>query len=171
MKNKLFTKFIMSIEETSKGQEVRVAIRIFGSLIVALSGLILFSDKVISFEFSNNFGFKNTPTFLWVLSQSLSPFLLVIASVFKPFKTSYLVPVYFYFIQLYWVFDPSVMLDNALLHIYASGVCIIFLLLAYVISSVSHMKRRKDIEKELIIQEAKKTIELFKEKILTTKAS
>ena len=63
------------------------------------------------------------------------------------------------------------MLDNALLHIYASGVCIIFLLLAYVMSSVSHMKRRKDIEKELIIQEAKKTIELFKEKILTTKAS
>jgi len=101
----------------------RAAVRIIASLFVILSGIILFSDKIFYFELSNTHGFADSQTFVWVLTQSLSPLLIVLAALIRPYKVSYLVPVYFYTIQLYWVFDPALKLDDYLLHVYAIGVC------------------------------------------------
>ncbi len=144
MNNKKWKTFIMSIEQKLFAQETKAGIRFIGSVLVALSGLILFSDKVINIQLSNTYGFKNTSTFIWVLSQSLSPFLMAIAIVFKPYKTAYVIPVYFYAIQLYWVFNPSIQFDNALLQTYAIGVCMGFILLGYTITKINRIKTRKE---------------------------
>ena len=154
------------INGTSNDQGVKGGIRIVGSIIVALSGLMLFSDKVLTIELTNNFGFKNTSTFLWVLTQSLSPFLLVLASVFKPYRISYTIPVYFYTIQLYWVFDPSLKMDDALLHLYAFGSVLGFLLLSYVIIRINDLKTRKQLMDEEFKKETKEVIKLLKSEIL-----
>jgi len=103
-----------------------VAARIIASLIIALSGFILFTDKVFYFELNNTYGFKSSQAFIWVLTQTLSPLILVLGAVFKPYKISFLIPVYFYSIQLYWVFRPDIQFDDSLLQVYAIGCCLGF---------------------------------------------
>lgn len=119
-----------------------------GSLLIILSGVILITDKIYpNLQLSNNYGYQDTQTFIWVLSQTLSPFLILIAVFLKPYRISYMVPVYLYFIQMYWVFDPSLKWDDKLLHLYASGVVISFIVLAiggsYIIQRAHNRKAQK----------------------------
>ncbi|MFD0862513.1 hypothetical protein ACFQ1M_09870 [Sungkyunkwania multivorans] len=123
---KKFLSYTMSIEQRSKDPVSREATSAFASLIIALSGAILFLDKVFYFEFDNNFGFKDTQTFIWVFTQSVSPMLLTLGALLRAHKLSYCIPVYFYAIQMIWVFDPTIKLDDALLHVYAIGCVFIF---------------------------------------------
>ncbi len=123
-----------SIRQKSKDQVTKEVTRSIASIIVTLSGLLLLSDKVFSFELENNFGFQDTKTLIWVLSQSLSPLLLVFAANFKPYKLSYTIPAYLYFIQIYWVFDPFMRFDDVLLHLYALGFVVIFIFLVRLIN-------------------------------------
>ncbi len=102
-------------------QVLKATIRTFASILVALSGLILFADKVFPYELSNNYGFADTQTFIWVFSQTLAPLLLVLGLIFRPYFISITIPVYIYFIQMYWVFSPGVRFDDALLQVYAIG--------------------------------------------------
>jgi cytochrome c biogenesis protein CcdA len=104
-----------------------VAVKSIASLFVALSGLILFTDKVINLELTNNFGFKDSQTFIWAFTQTISPMILALGAAFRPYRLSYAIPVYFYFIQLYWVFNTQI--DDTLLHIYALGCSLGFILL------------------------------------------
>lgn len=137
-----------SIEKKSKDQVTKEVVRAIASILVALSGLILLSDKVFTFTLENNFGFKSTTAFIWILSQSISPLLLALAANFKPYKLAYTIPVYLYAIQLYWVFDPSIKSDEALLHIYALGCVVIFVLLVWLIRTKiykAHQERSRRI--------------------------
>jgi hypothetical protein len=114
----------------------RAAIRVLGSILAILSGILLFSDKIVQIQFTNTYGFADSQTFLWVLSQSLSPLVLIAASLFKPYRISYSVPVYFYFIQIYWIFDSSLKWDDSLLHIYAFGSALLFCITILIISHI-----------------------------------
>lgn len=151
-----------------KDRETKVilAVKIFGSILVILSGLILFTDKVTDFQLENNYGFKSTKTFIWVLCQTISPFLMAFASVFKPFKTSYLVPIYIYVIQIYWVFKPSVQFDDYYIQSYAVGACVLFLLFTYMVSKIKilHDRRAKDTEE--FIKASRETIEALKRNMI-----
>src|SRR5690606_14174273 len=109
------------IAEMSKGQVAKVGIRIFASFLVAMSGLILFTDKVTTFGITSTFGFRDTQTFIWALCQSFSPLILILGSCFKPFRIAYTIPGYIYFIQIYWVFHPEIKFDDVFLQIYAIG--------------------------------------------------
>lgn len=53
----------------------------------------------------------------------------------RPYKITYLVPVYYYTIQLYWIFDPQLTLDDSLLHVYAGGVCVFVALASVIINN------------------------------------
>ncbi|WP_271407426.1 hypothetical protein [Tenacibaculum soleae] len=147
-----------------KDQETKVLTKIIGSIIIALSGLILFSDKVFTFQLTNNYGFKNTAVFLWVISQTLSPILMLIGSLFKPLKTAYLVPVYIYSIQLYWVFSPDIKFDDYFLQTYAFGACLGYMLLYYVIVRLNQTTTKKEQENDELKNEIKQTIALLKKK-------
>lgn len=105
-----------------------LTLRVFASILIALSGLMLYTDKVFTFQLANNHGYPDTQTFIWVLTQSLSPvILIVVGALFKPFRIAYTIPLYLYAIQTYWVFDSSLKLDDALLHLYASGTVVTFI--------------------------------------------
>lgn len=138
----------LSIKQKSKDQATNNAIRIFASICIALSGLILYSDKVFSFQLENNFGFKSTQTFIWVLSQSVSPLLLILGSVFKPFKVSYTIPLYLYAIQTIWIFNANLRFDDVLMQTYAVGTVIGFVLLTIAINTV--LNRTKTINESKI---------------------
>lgn len=160
-------KFITSIERTLKDQDHKAAISIIGSFLVALSGLILFTDKVFPFELENKFGFGKTSTFIWVLSQTLSPILLIIASAFRPFKTAYIIPVYIYTIQFIWIFRPNIRFDDYYLQTYAIGTTIGFLLMLYIIYRFNLIKTKRQLENEKFKQDVNETIDLLKKDILT----
>jgi len=119
-------------------QVLKASIRTFASILVALSGLILFADKIFPYELSNNYGFSDSQTFIWVFSQTLAPLLLVLGLVFRPYFISITIPVYIYFIQMYWVFSPGVRFDDALLQIYALGTVAGFITLIAAINWYFH---------------------------------
>ncbi|TSE02680.1 hypothetical protein [Aquimarina algiphila] len=150
----------------TKDNRINPNLRVFASVLVILSGLILFADKVTNFNLENNFGFKSTKTFVWIFAQSLSPLLMAFASIFKPYKSSYIVPVYIYFIQIYWIFKPTIKFDDYLLQTYAIGVSIIFLGLIYMINKMKPYKSEQRINNEKFIKETKETIAILKNRIL-----
>lgn len=127
---------------------LKATIRTFASIIIAFSGLILFTDKVITLEFSNNYGFADTQTLLWVFAQSVSPLLIMLGFVFKPYKIALTIPVYMYFVQLYWVFNPAVRFDDVYLQVYAIGAVAGFVALVVAINWYFHQasdRRQKTI--------------------------
>ncbi|WP_271784523.1 hypothetical protein [Aquimarina algiphila] len=166
-------KFLGLINAKLEDQEVKgindFYLRIFGSFLITLSGSILFADKVAShfnFNLVNNFGYHDTETLIWVLSQTLSPLIILIASLFNPFKIAYLITIYTYTVQLYWVFQPNVTFDNFYLQVYAFGACTSFLLLSYMIIKINSIKLSNEKENELFKNEVNETINLLKEKII-----
>ncbi|WP_299244080.1 hypothetical protein [uncultured Aquimarina sp.] len=144
----------------------KLNLKILGSVLVILSGLILFTDKVTNISLDNTYGFKSTKTFIWVLSQSLGPLIMAFATLLKPYRSSYAVPVYIYFIQVYWVFKPSIKFDDFLLQTYAIGTCLLFIFLLYLFNRLKSYHVLRENENKEFIRETKETIEILKRKIL-----
>ncbi len=143
-----------------------------GSIIIVLSGVLLFSDKILAalgIEGSNTFGFHNFSNFIWVFTQSIAPVLMIIGFLLKPYFLSLLIPVYCYAIQVIWVFDPNLSYNNPSLHVYAAGSCILFLILAIFINKYSIYKNQKDIDDKRFVEETNKTIDMLKQVILKDK--
>ncbi|TYP74238.1 hypothetical protein BD809_10456 [Aquimarina intermedia] len=127
---------------------------LIASSFIILSGAMLFTDKISTFGIEETFGFSDVQTMLWVLCQTLSPMFLCFGAMLKPYKFVYFVPLYFYFIQLYWVIYPDVYhLDDALLHVYAFGFCIlVFVFLVFTLYLIKFLNK----EKKVLIQNIKK---------------
>ena len=121
-------------------------IRIFGSMLVALSGSLLFADKimeVIGLEGSNTYGFSTFSNFMWVFMQSVAPILMIIGFLLKPYLLSILIPIHCYTIQIIWVFRPRYHYDNVYLQLYAFGTCVLFIFLFLFIKWVGKITRKK----------------------------
>lgn len=131
-----------------------LGVTILASLLIALSGGILFLDKVITIELTNNFGFRTSQAFVWTTCQSISPLILIIGTFLKPFRFSYAIPVYFYSIQLIWVFDSNLYVDDSLLHIYAIGCVFAFLLLLFLIHKIAELQKQKVKSRETFLEKA-----------------
>lgn len=101
--------------------QINIIRRLFGSFLVVLSVAILFTDKVTTFGLSKSFGYRNPETFIWMITQSIGPIMLCVGAMLKPFRLFYFVPIYIYFIQLYWAFDHTMQVDDPILHLYATG--------------------------------------------------
>ncbi len=97
---------------------------LIGTFLIILSVAILFTDKVTTFGITQIDGYNKPETFIWLITQSISPIILCVSFFFKPLRVFYLIPVYFFFIQVYWVFDYNMPSDDPLLHIYAAGFCV-----------------------------------------------
>ena len=112
--------------------------RIIASIFIALSGSIILSDKLLStfnIVLDHHYGFSDSSTFVWAVTQSIAPLILITATIFKPYLIAYSIPFYIFTIQLIWVFSPEYKLDNPLLHLYAIGSAIIFTICAFLITS------------------------------------
>lgn len=144
----------------------RLNLKILGSILVILSGFILFTDKVTDITLDNNYGFKSTKTFIWVLSQSLGPLIMAFATLLKPYRSSYVIPVYIYFIQVYWVFRPDIQFDDILLQVYALGTCMLFIFLLYLFHKLKKLQILRESENKEFVRETRETIEILRRKIL-----
>lgn len=58
--------------------------------------------------------------------------------IFKPYKIALTIPVYMYFVQLYWVFNPGVRFDDVYLQVYAIGAVAGFIALVVAINWYFH---------------------------------
>ncbi len=164
-------KFMVSIEPKLRDLASREVIsRAIASIMVALSGLLLYLDKVIVYfgiEGGNTFGFNDLETFVWILTQSLAPLLMIFAYPFRPYLTSFLIPVYCYAVQLVWIFQPEYTFDHMFLQAYAMGSCILFFLLFFFMEKMKQWKKRHESMKNQFKEEKKEILDILKSKTLS----
>ena len=154
------------IDPEAKGAENRT----LGSVIIAFSGILLFSDKILEalgIEGCNTFGFTSFSNFVWVFTQSIAPVVMIIGFLLRPYIFSLLIPIYCYTIQIIWIFHPDMYYDDPFLHAYATGACLIFSLLMLLIflSKYSKYRNKKYVENKMFLEEIRKTVELLKQEI------
>jgi hypothetical protein len=80
----------------------------FGTVLIILSGCILYADKVIEYyDIQTDYEFKyynGLDVFIWTLSGTISPLLMLLAYWFKPRRWALAVPISAYSVQLMYVF-------------------------------------------------------------------
>ncbi|MFL1896201.1 hypothetical protein ACJRPK_10900 [Aquimarina sp. 2-A2] len=154
-------KSIKSIEIRLYDPEIKINLKkdtilkkIIASIVVILSGAILFTDKIATFNLTEIYGFADEQTLVWLVSQTLSPIILCIGVMLSPYKFSYFAPIYINFIQMYWIFNPEAyQLDDALLHVYAFGFCIVvFVFIIFVVKVLNLIHN----ENKVLIRNIKK---------------
>ncbi len=164
-------KYIASTEQKLKGLVTKeVASRFFASLLVALSGLLLYLDKVIVFfdvTGGNSYGFADFETFIWVFTQSAAPVLMIIAYPFKPYISSFVIPVYCYAIQIIWIFQPQFTFDHLYLQLYAIGSCLLFIILLIFIKFIGRWNRKRNDLKLEFQKEKEQIVTILKSKTLS----
>lgn len=122
--------------------------RLIASFLVLVSGMILLSDLFVSYyniEFKNIYGFNSTTNFVFWLSMMVSQLLLIIAAQFKPYRISYLAPIYIISLSLYWIFFSNDYDNKSYFNIYVLGFSLAFLV---VISLISMIMNKEKIETE-----------------------
>ena len=122
--------------------------RLIASFLVLVSGMILLSDLFVSYyniEFKNIYGFNSTPNFVFWLSMMVSQLLLIIAAQFKPYRISYLAPIYIISLSLYWIFFSNDYDNKSYFNIYVLGFSVALLV---VISLISMIMNKEKIEAE-----------------------
>ena len=128
--------------------------RIIASLLILFSSILLILDKLIVVEFTNNYGLADSATLLWVVTQSIAPILICFASAFKPFRIAYIVPIYLYTLQLFWMFsssDPKSD-DRDFMYIYCLGSVVLFVLIIILFNKF--FKKQNDLKKRVSVLEA-----------------
>jgi len=154
---KIFKVLIKTFNDQGRKETTQMtaqAVRIFGSILITISGVLLFLDKilkVIGIEGSNTFGFSNYSNFIWVFTQSIAPIFMIIGFLLRPYFLSILIPLYCYTIQIIWVFHIY-HFDDIFLQTYAIGTCILFLILFFFIKWVWITIRKQDIENKQFIE-------------------
>lgn len=133
--------------------------KLLGTLIIILSGIILYLDKIFvlfDITFENNHGWNNTEAYIWNLSQTISPLLIMLGMYLRAYFVSLIVPVFCYVLQFYFVVNSSLALDNPLTFSYVAGTSLLILVTMHTIKRISIMvierkikEARAEIEKRI----------------------
>jgi hypothetical protein len=122
------------VAKTVVNEPSSVSAKVFGSLLIALSGCILYLDKVfkyldIEFVIPNKFVEAGIvfQTFIWLWSQTLAPILIISGAMFRPYKLSYLIPLFCYSLQLYLLAFDTRVVDDTYIGLYAFGTFVLIL--------------------------------------------
>ena len=155
------------LTETLQDQDHHLHVRVLGTIFILMAGIMPFVDTILSvlnIESSYIFGFTSLSNYAWALCQCISPMLLIIGFLLKPYLLSFLLPIYSYSIQILWIFDTDLFLDDPLLHVYAFGACFIFALVVMLIFTLKKKNREKIENDRLFIKEMEASIELLTQK-------
>ncbi len=128
-------RFYININSITSNQGVSSKTKSIGTILMILSGTLLYLDKVFVFlgitsEFTS--GYKDFSDFIWVLMQSVAPILMLISFYLKPYWLSIIVPIYCYVLQIIWIFSPNYS-DSFLGYFYA-GIFSLSLIIAIILS-------------------------------------
>ncbi len=149
--------------------EVSFKTRIIGTIFIVFSGLLLYLDKILGYlgiESEYTFGYSNFSNFVWVFTQSVAPVLMILGMYMKPYKLSYVVAVYCYCVQLFWVFSPQYSNDFLISAYAAIGLVMIFILLIVFIKKMITLFAKQKTKDQEFIQDAKDVLEILKARVL-----
>lgn len=127
--------------------------RLIGTIVIVLSGIILYSDKVMAifnyrFVIPSKFISEgmNFQTFIWLISQTISPIFIIIGSYFKPYSLAYAVPLYCYALQLMFLFNDYDIIDDSYLGLYSIGSMLIIIAIVQSIKYLSKLYIKNQIK-------------------------
>ncbi|MEM9687108.1 MAG: hypothetical protein AAF934_09340 [Bacteroidota bacterium] len=107
----------------------------FGTLLMILSGLILYLDKILNyFNLTINYEFKYYYDFesaVWHLTQTLSPLLIIASLFFKPKKWAYASPIAAFSIQLMFVLRDEHFIERDYFWAYTIAFIIFFFTMVF----------------------------------------
>ena len=123
------------------------------SLIIVLSGLVLYADKAmmgvdIGAFIPNKFveNGVDPATFVWIVGQTVSPMLIIAGSILKPHFYAYIVPIYCYILQFYFILIDYSLVDNGYSYWYSLGIAAVLLLIMQLARKSSERSTRVMIE-------------------------
>lgn len=125
-----------------------------GSVLVLLSGFLLFLDKFlgklhINFEVPTRYAELGWDfnTLIWFFAQTICPLLLIAGVYFKAHKLAYFSPLYFYTVQLYMVLFDFKIIDNQHYYIYSFVSVLLLIAIYFIIKKLVYLDLRKSIDK------------------------
>ncbi len=134
---KHFTK--MQLEKTKSKDPVTVIKSLVGTFLILLSGCVLYADKVIDYyDIQIDYNFKyysSLDVFIWTLSGTIAPLLIIIAYWFKPQKWALAVPIAAYAVQFMYIFYDEDIVSKNMFWYYTIAFIIFFYLLIFLINS------------------------------------
>ncbi len=142
---------------------------LLGTLLVIIGGLILYSDKVmiafnLSFQVPQKFADvgMDFQTYIWLISQTVSPVLIIAGAFYKAYHISYLIPLYCYSLQLFLIFFDYKIIDDSYIQVYAIGTALLTFAVILLSKWLAGYFMKKDIEsaKEKILLEKKNALNL-----------
>jgi cell division protein FtsL len=120
----------LAVKET-KIEKNRIS-RLVGTFLIIISGIILYTDKILGFyniELENLHGWKTSEVFVWTLCQTISPIIIMLAMYLRPYFWSLSIPIFSYSLQYYFVMDSNLNNDNPLTWIYTTISTILLILI------------------------------------------
>lgn len=149
--------YTMSIVQRLRNLAIKVeatqVVRIVATFMIVICALSVHADKLITLHFADNLEYPDAQTATWSVFQTTGILVSWFFCALNPYKEAYLVPIYIFSIQLYWVFSPKVRFDDALLQTYALGACLLFVFILYIVSrfNTAEKRREKQIQEALTI--------------------
>ena len=134
-------------------------VSVIASFIVALSGLVLYADKALigvdmTVFMPDKFLEKGSDPsfFIWLIGVTVSPMLIIIGSILKPYFYAYIIPIYCYVLQFYFILIDYSLVDNGYSYTYSLGITVILILIMHFARTASQKGT------ELMIKQARKKI-------------
>lgn len=144
----LLIKRILIDQETK--EETNKATRFIGTIMIILSGCILYLDKIFllfDITLENTHGWKDTENYIWHLCQTISPVLIMYGMFLRAYYLSLIVPLFCYVLQFFFVMDSSVTMDKGSTWVYVIGtsvsIMVVFSIIRWSLSRIGKMKKLK----------------------------
>lgn len=129
-------------------------LRLLASIVVALSGFVLYADKAyflfgLSFELPEQYTRFNrdVETVIWMLAQTISPLLIIIGSIIRPYIYVYLIPIFCYMLQIFFLFIDENARDYSYIGLYTLGSSLLVFAAVVGVKSLFDYQIRKEIKK------------------------
>ncbi len=138
-------KSIRQILTKSRDREAE-AKTVTGTIIIILSGLVLYADKIIDYwNLGIDYEFQyygNLEVFVWTMGNTLSPILLVLGYWLKPHKWALAAPLTAYCVQLSYVFRDEKWIQRDYFWHHTVAFVIAFFLLALLLRDLAREKSK-----------------------------
>ena len=148
---------LTNLRSEDKGTTTKKRNRIqtfFGTFLIALSGCILYLDKVfdyIGYEQTIDSDYYSFSALVWTMCQSISPILIIIGANFKPLRISYVIPLYCYSLQIFYVFFDLRIVEKHYTPYYAIGTAILLCVLIVLLKLLfNYLRSLRNTEVDLL---------------------
>lgn len=129
------------------------------SLLIVLSGVILYADKALTnVDLTNWMPDKFVQSgadpafFVWLIGVTISPLLIIFGSMLRPYFYAYIVPIYCYVLQFYFILIDYSLVDNSYSYAYSFGITAILFLIIHFAKTASQRQTK------IMLEEAKEKI-------------